>query len=213
MWPLLQFEVMYYFKNKKELSVISILFLSFFILAPFGLPHGDAANQGIMPSLMWLALLTCYCLIGNTLYTRDRESGRLEAIQLVDTGLEWLVLAKWLACFLSVLLPMLLMMPIAALLSGWPMAELPANCLSLIVGAAAISALTALVSAVMAGVGQGAGAILGLLVLPLVVPVMIFGCEYSRTHNFQYLLLLIGIVAFTVPLMCLAGASSIRHSN
>lgn len=213
MFSTLRYELIYYIKNKKELIVISILFISFFLLFPFTLKNNFKIAPQVAQSLLWLACLTVYNLSAATLYERDRLAGRLEYYQLQPVRLEWIILAKWLGNYTAMLLPMFLMLPIIGLLTGIETETGIRLAAALIFGGASLSAITNLGAALMAGLGQGAGAILGLLVLPLSIPVIIFGADYTAGGNVDGLWFLAGISLFLLPLMCLAGSASIRNSN
>ncbi|MFM9891022.1 MAG: heme exporter protein CcmB [Rickettsiales bacterium] len=212
MMALLRYELMYYFKNKKELTVISILFLSFFILLPFSLKYQLKSLSVLSDSVLWLAMLTSHSLAGATLYERDRLSGRLDYYPLLPQSLESVVLIKWLASYLAITMPMVLMTPLVLLLSGRNFFVEIQMLSAILVGSAAISAITNLNAALLAGIGQGAGAILGLLVLPLAVPVIIFGSAFSHAGDLSYLLVVLGFTGFLLPLLALGGASCLRHA-
>ena len=80
---------------------------------------------------------------------------------------------------------------------------------------AAATGVTNLSGAITSGM-EKAGAVLSLIILPLTIPVMIFGAAYCRDSGAIWqpnLLFLIGFSVFLLPILCLAGAYSIRASN
>lgn len=212
MKPILQYELKYYFNNKKELIVISILFVSFFMLLPFSLKYQVKQLTAYAGSLLWLAMLTCHSLIGASLYERDRLSGRLDYYPLLPMPLEYVILAKWLAHYLAATLPMLAISPLIVLFAEPAALEWGRIALSILAGSAALSVIMHLSSALLAGIGQGAGAILGLLALPLIIPVIIFGSIYTQQGEPLYLFVILGFVGLLAPVMALCAASCIRHS-
>ena len=109
-------ELKYYIKNLKEAIYIYSFFISVIVLAPFGLSGNNNNIQSLASVLLWIALSLSVALAGMNLFHRDAETGRLEYYQLLPTPLERIILAKWLAFYLFVAIPTLIMLPISAIL-------------------------------------------------------------------------------------------------
>ena len=107
MLSLLSHELKYYFKNSKEAIYIYGLFVSIVVLAPFGLHGGLGGLASIAPLILWIALATSISMGGIGLFQRDKESGALEYYQLLPVPLEALLLAKWLAFYIFITVPLL----------------------------------------------------------------------------------------------------------
>lgn len=215
MLPLLQHELKFYFKNKQQAIYLYSYFISIILMIPFSMSGAAEASQGLAGVSLWIALASAAALGGGALFSRDHEQGRLKYYQLLPMPLEGAVFAKWLAFYLFLLLPMLAAIPLAALLFGLPLAAMLHYAIGLMAGAAGLSLLSATVAALTVGL-EKAGAVLSLIMLPLSVPILIFGTAYCRdvSHIFQpNLLFLCGFSLFLLPVLCLAGAYSIRHSN
>lgn len=216
MFPLLAHEVKYYFKNKSEVIYLYSYFISIVLLVPFaGSGNETSKLQELAPLTLWIALASAIALGASSLFKRENEQGRLEYLQLMPIALEWVVFSKWLAFYGFVLAPMLAALPVAGLLFNLSAGELWRDAIGLGAGAAALSVLSALVSAITSGM-EKAGAVLSLIILPLTIPVMIFGAAYCRDSGAIWqpnLLFLIGFSVFLLPILCLAGAYSIRASN
>lgn len=215
MLSLIQHEVMFYFKNKQEAIYIYSFFISIFLLSPFTLTSGSIEIQSLAPISLWIALATGVALGGQGLFTREHRDGRLEYLQLLPTGLEWLVLAKWLVFYGFLLVPLLLSLPVAGLLFQLSLPTLLRDAIGLSAGLAALSALVALVGAVTSGM-EKAGAILSLISVPISVPILIFGAAYCRDGSSLWqpnLMFLLGLTLLLLPAMCIAGAYSIRAGN
>lgn len=215
MFNLFQHELKYYFKNKKEAIYLYSYFISIILLIPFSQRANTNEIQLLAPVTLWIALASAVALGAGNLFRRDHEQGRLEYYQLLPTSLEGLVFAKWLSFYLFLLLPLLAALPVAGLLFNLSGAHLGHYTVGLAAGAAALSIIASLVAAVTSGMGK-AGAILSLVMLPLSIPVMIFGAEYCHDISNLWqpnLLFMLGLSAFLLPILCFAGASSIRASN
>lgn len=206
-------ELKYYFRNIKEAIYIYGLFISIVVLLPFGVEEGEIAR--VAPVGLWIALACCVSLGGATLFQRDSDEGRLEYYQLLPMPLEQLLLAKWVAFFLFIAIPLLAMLPFAGLLLAIPPENWLHYALGLLAGAGALSALAALASVVAVGL-EKAGAALSLMILPLSIPVMIFGVEYCRHIDIDWqpsLLFILGFCCLLLPIYCSAGASCIRAAH
>jgi heme exporter protein B len=215
MLNLLSFELKYYFKNLKEAIQIIALFVSIVLLYPFSQKGGGFDYQSLAVGTLWVALILAISIGGAGLFQRDRDTGRLEYFQLTRLSLESVIFAKWLAYYLSVVIPVAITLPVAAILLAIPLPDWDNYLLSLALGALPLSMITAFVSAMMAGM-ERSGAILSLVVLPLSIPVIIFGSSMagaSLDDQATSVLFLVGFSAFMLPVMCLAGASCIRSSN
>ena len=212
---LLQHEVKYYFNNRQEAIYLYSYFSSVLVLLPFSMKMSSAALQALAPAGLWIALASATALGGSSLFKRDFDQGRLEYYQLLPIPLEAVVFFKWFAFFLFLLVPLAAAIPVAGLLFGLPMASLGKYAVGLGAGAVALSIITSLVAAITNGMDK-AGAVVSLLILPLAIPVTIFGSDYCRNSGGIWqsnLLFLIGFSLFLLPVLCFAGASSIRHSN
>jgi heme exporter protein B len=213
---LLLFELKFYIKNFKEAIYIYSFFISIALMAPFAVQSENIPSiQSLAPVILWTALASGIALAGMGLFQRDAESGRLEYYQLLPISLERLVLVKWVAFYLFIVIPLLLCLPVMALIFNIPVTAWGHYAAGLAAGAAALTAITCLVAALMAGLAR-AGGLLSLIILPLCIPVMIFGGDYCRQTGALFhpdLVFLLGLTAFLLPIAAFIGASSIRHSN
>jgi heme exporter protein B len=215
MLTILQHELKYYFKNKQEAIYLYSFLLSILLLIPFAMSAEESELQGLGVMSLWIALACAVALGAQGLYRRDHEQGRLEYYQLLPIALEGIVFAKWLAFYAFLLLPLLAALPMAGLLYGMSAATITHCAIGLMAGAAGLSMLSSLVAALTVGL-EKAGAVLSLILLPLTIPLMIFGAAYCRDTTVLWhpnLIFLLGFSAFMLPVMCFAGAHSIRHSN
>ena len=195
------------------------LSISFFMIAvaliPFGLGPDLKLLRDIAPGLVWVALLLAVLLSLEPIFQADLEDGSFDQYLLSDTPLEILMLAKGLAHWVGVVLPLVLTAPLAGLLLNIDTPSLLPVCLILLAGSPAMSFLGMMGSALAAGVSRS-GLLAALMVMPLYVPVLIFGSSALSQIlkgaatgdwiNAVFLLLSIGGAAlFFGPLVAAAG--------
>ena len=195
------------------------LSISFFMIAvaliPFGLGPDLKLLRDIAPGLVWVALLLAVLLSLESIFQADLEDGSFDQYLLSDTPLEVLLLAKGLAHWLGVVLPLVLTAPLAGLLLNIDTPSLLPVCLILLAGSPAMSFLGMMGSALAAGVSRS-GLLAALMVMPLYVPVLIFGSSalsqilsgaaFADWIGAVFLLLSIGGAAlFFGPLVAAAG--------
>lgn len=212
MWVLLQFELKYYIKKPIELAYFIGLFLSILLLSPFA----DASineNQHLKYGTLSIALIVAIAANVSTIFARDYQSGRYDCYGLLSVPLGGLMFVKWLAYYIAIALPLLLMLPVAGLLYAIPSEHWLHCAIGLATSGAGLSLIGAMVSAFMAGSGK-VGAILSLIILPLSIPIMVFGTHYlSQTELFApSLLFQWGFIALLLPIYCFASAACVRAS-
>lgn len=216
MWHLFIHELKYYIKNYKEAIYIYAYFISILLLVSFAGSAELAANSVLAIPSLWVALASGAAIAAQPLFKRDHEAGLLVYYQLLPTRFEWLIVGKWLAFFVSVLVPLLACLPVAGLMMNLSVSTLIHCAIGLSIGAASLTVLGTLAAALLTGL-EKAGALLSLILLPLSIPALIIGAEYCRIPSsadaMSHLLALIGFTCFMLPVMCLAGAASIRASH
>lgn len=215
MRALLTHELKYYFKNKQEVIYLYSYFISIVLLVPFANKVNASDLQALAPMTLWIALASAITLGAVSLFKRDYDQGRLEYYQLLPISMEMVVFTKWLGFLGFILLPLAAALPVAGLLFNLSSSQILHYAVGLGTGAVALSVISSLVAAITSGMGK-AGAIMSLMILPLTIPVMIFGAQYCRDMSALWqsnLLFLIGFSCFLLPIMCFAGAYSIRASN
>lgn len=212
MLNLARHEVMYYFKNKIELIELTSFIITVILLLSFGLRSTLTAHAELLLAGFWLALAAATAIGAAGLFERDYQAGRLELYQMLPAGLETLMLGKWLAFYLLLAIPVLITVPIMALVLE--QVNSVQWLVGLLIGAVDMSLIACFAGAMLAG-GRRGTALLGLIGLPLMVPVVIFGTEYCRQTHLadSALLFLIAYGMLLAPLAMLAAASSVRASH
>lgn len=207
-------ELKYYIKNKQEAINIVIYFVSILLLVPFAGKPSVGQLQILAVIALWVALVSSTALGGANLFRRERESGRLDGVQLLPTGLEQFMFAKWLAFFLWLLVPLALAIAFASVLYALPLSFAVHCVIGLGAGCAALSVLNCVIAALAVGL-EKAASIISLVLLPLSIPILIFGASYctDTTADSDGVLFLLGFAIFMLPVMCFGGAAAIRASN
>jgi heme exporter protein B len=158
--------------------VEALLPLGFFIVAAglFPIAIGPEPNtlKLIGPGVAWVCALLAAMLSVTQMFASDHQDGSLEQMLLGAERLEWLVLGKVLAHWLSSGVPLVLASPLLGVLFDMQAQATATLALSLLLGTPVLSLLGAVGAALTLGLRSGASLVF-LLVLPLTVPTLIFG--------------------------------------
>ncbi len=153
-------------------------------ILPLGIgPDQNLLNQ-IAPGALWVTLLLSLLLSLDRLFLTDFEEGTLELMTHSDIPLELIVVAKAIAHWLTVAVPLTLMAPVLGLLMNLSPSQFGILTLSALIGTPALSFLGAIGAALTLGLKRG-GLLLPLLILPFFIPTLIFGV--SATTEFLFL--------------------------
>ena len=154
------------------------LALAFFLLVIVLLPLAAGAEPSLLkrvgPGLIWIAALLAVLLTLERLFQVDLEAGVLDLMAGGAAPLESLILAKSLAHWLAVGVPVTILSLLGALLLGLSVPASLTLAASLLIGTPGLSFTGAVAAALTAGVRRGS-LLITLLVLPLYAPFVIFG--------------------------------------
>ena len=212
---LLKHELKYYIKNANQTINIYCYYISIILLAPFASKLGNSQFQELAIIALWVALASAITIGANDLFKRDAAEGRLEYYQLLPASIETMIASKWLGYLIFTVVPLWASIPVAGALFNLTGLQMLHEGIGLTVGAMALSTLATLAAAVTTGI-EKAGAMLSLVILPLAIPMLIFGAAYCRDASALWqpnLAFMLGFALLMLPIMCLAGAYSIRASN
>ncbi len=152
-------------------------------ILPLGIgPDQNLLNQ-IAPGALWVTLLLSLLLSLDRLFLTDYEEGTLELMTHSGIPLELIVVAKALAHWLTVAVPLAIMAPVLGLLMNLSPSQFGILTLSALIGTPALSFLGAIGAALTLGLKRG-GLLLPLLILPFFIPTLIFGV--STTTGFLF---------------------------
>ena len=156
----------------------TLMAVVFFVIAVTLFPLGVGPELGLLSRIaagaVWVAALLAALLSLDRLFVADHEDGSLEQLMLGVLPLEFVVLAKAVAHWLTTGLPLAAAAPVLALLLNMSVDGLVILIVSLLLGTPILSLIGAVGAALTVGLRRG-GALIALLVLPLYVPVLIFG--------------------------------------
>jgi heme exporter protein B len=151
-----------------------VFFLLVATLYPFGVGPDSALLARTGGGVLWIAALLAALLPVDRLIAPDVQSGAMDQFAVRQIGDEFIVVAKWLAHWLSFGPPLMIAtLPAAGLLGldGGVLARLE---LGLLLGTPGLAALGILVACLTSGLRRSS-ALGGLLMLPLAIPILIFG--------------------------------------
>lgn len=165
----------------------------------------------------WLSLALASLLSLERLFERDHEDGALDLLVFGGLPVEAVVLAKALAQWLAVGLPLAATAPIAALALGQAPTLAPLTALTAGLGALGFSLTGALGAALALGARRG-GLLIAVIVLPLFIPPVVFGAgALERAANglspLPALAFLCAYVLFAAVVTPFAGAAAIRNAQ
>jgi heme exporter protein B len=157
-----------------DLLVQALFFATVASLPALSVSPTPATLALLGPGVSWVATLLCVLVARWRCLHDDLRTGWLDQWALCGVPMVLLVTARLAAQWVTVLLPVLLLAPLAALQYGLSGAALGVLMLALPPGVAVLVLLTGVVAALAAGLRQGGMLVIG-LVLPLAAPVLVFG--------------------------------------
>lgn len=160
-------------RRKSDMLNPLVFYLLVISLFPLGIGPGAQTLQLIAPGVIWVAILLSVMLSLDRLFRDDFQDGSLEQILLSGHANAGLILAKVLAHWLIICVPMLVISPLAGLLMGMSGSAVLATILSLLLATPCLNMIGAVGAALTLNLGRS-GVLLSVLILPLFIPVLIF---------------------------------------
>lgn len=184
------------------------------VLFPLGVGPEPAMLARIAPAILWIAALLAALLSLDRMFQADFEDGSLDALTLGPLSPAMIALAKALAHWLALMVPLVLLSPVFALMLQLPADATGRLMLALLIGSPALSLLGAVAGALTVAMRRG-GSLVALLVLPLYIPPLIFGVsaaapEAAADMVRANLSLLGGFTLFALVLSPLAAGGALR---
>jgi heme exporter protein B len=203
-------------RTPSDSATVVLFFVLTVVLFPFGVGPEPNILARIAPGILWVTALLACLLSFERLFQLDAEDGSLDLLVLAPTPLEFIVLAKCLAHWLTTGLPLIVAAPLLALLLNLPAEGYWGLLAALALGTPSLSLIGSMGAGLTLGARRG-GVLLPLLVLPLYIPVLIFGAAavdavIAGLPVRPHLLLLGGILALSATLAPFASAAAIRHA-
>jgi len=198
----------------------ALMVVLFFVLTAAIFPFGVGPEPNLLarmgPGVIWVTALLAVLLSLERLFLADYEDGSLELLVLTPLPLEFAVLAKALAHWLTTGVPLMAAAPVLALLYNMDPAALPMLVVAMLLGGPSLSLIGAIGAALVLGARRG-GVLIPLLVLPLNVPVLIFGvgavdAALAGLSARPHLMFLGAILLLFLVVTPLAAAAALRQA-
>lgn len=165
--------------SRMDIGVMLLFFVIIVTMFPLAIgPHPEILRPLAVP-LLWIAAFLSILAGFDRLFAADLRDGWLDQVALSKLPLFAYVIAKAVAHWVVTGLPVLVMVPMIGVLLQIEVPQLPAICLALAIGTAALTLLGVIGASLAVGARHGGG-LMALLVLPLAVPVLIFGVLASQ---------------------------------
>ena len=171
---LIQRDIMLAVKDGGAAGTALGFYLIVVALMPLGLGPDLQLLARIAPGILWIGLLLAALLAVGRLFEADFEDGSLDVMATGPLALEAVALAKMIAHWLTVALPLLVVAPILGLMLNLDLAAYGSLLGTMLLGTPAISAIGCVGAALTLRARKG-GLLVALLVLPLYIPTLIFG--------------------------------------
>ena len=188
--------------------------LSVLVMVPLAIGPDQSLLQRLAPGIMWLTLLLAVLLTAERIFQQDYEDGTIDAFISSPQPLELISCCKALAHWLTVSLPLALLLPFLAIMLNIKTASIPVLLMAMVLGSLSLSLLASIGGAITAGLRRG-GLLVNLLILPLYVPVLVFGVSASLAETTPQgpggSLVVTGAVAlFSLAIQPWAAAAALR---
>ncbi len=152
--------------------------LGFYLVVIVAVPLGLGPDQNLLsriaPGILWIGLLLSSLLSADRMFHDDYEDGSLEIIALGPLPLEMVALAKALAHWLTVGVPLLVVTPVLGMMLQMDDRAFVPLVATLAAGTPAVSFLAGIGAALTLSLRRG-GLLAPLLILPFYIPILIFG--------------------------------------
>ncbi|SDG21943.1 heme exporter protein CcmB [Pelagibacterium luteolum] len=199
-----------------DLLTLVLFFVIVGVLLPFAVGPDRPLLAQLAPAIIWVAALLAQLLSHDRLFRSDFEDGSLALFRHASLSLDGIVFAKLIAHWLLTGLPLVVAMPVLALVLGLTADNFWLAVLTLLAGTPALTAFGAIGAAVTVGLKRG-GLVAPVLVLPLSLPVLIFGTgafDPTRVEaSTQALLLLCALSLVSMALAPFAAALALKISG
>lgn len=204
------------FRNPKSWFLTLVFFLLFVSLFAIALDGDPEKLPVVAPAIIWLAVIFSLVLSFDGLFQGDMQNGVFEQLKLSNVSMLSIVASKALTIFLISCLPLICIIPIAAMVLQLDGSVTGSVMISILIGSPALIAIGVLSAAILSG-SRNAGFLLTLLTLPFFVPVVIFGIE--GINNFpangiwnNAFLALSGISLISVA-VCIPASAAALNTN
>jgi len=203
-------------RHGKDSSMIIIFFVLIVVLFPLSVGPESGILNRISAGIIWVSALLSTMLSMDRMFQSDFEDGSLDLLILTVQPLEFIVLAKTFAHWLTTGLPLIIISPLLAILLNMDSSGYGILLASLALGTPTLSLVGSIGAALILG-ARRSGVLLSLLILPLFTPILIFGVsavDSALIHlsSRPQLLILGGIFLAGIALCPWASAAALRQA-
>lgn len=197
-----------------DVMTILLFFVMVGAITPFAIGPDKNVLARLAPGIVWIAAFLSTLLGLDRLFKNDHEDGSLRAFRHAAIPFEAIVFAKMLAHWLTTIVPLILTVPVLAVLLNMDGGTFWRTLLSLLAGAPGLLALGTIGAAVTVALKRG-GLIAPVLIVPLSIPVLIFGVSAITANaapgaQSAALLLLTGLSLILTALAPFAAALALK---
>jgi len=179
---LLKREFRLLYKKKIELLQLLVFILLGLLIFPLAAGPERALLASAGRGYMWIIQLFMIFLSGKLFYEEDYRDGSLEQLFLQIPALEMLIIAKYIAYSLNLILISLISLPFLGLLFGIEAGTIMKTAASLIIGIPCLAAIAGFGASLTLG-SRKAGLITPIILTPLYIPVLIFSVGSDNFLN------------------------------
>lgn len=172
-FAIIQRDLLLAYRRRADLMNPVLFYVIVATLFPLGVSPDAEFLGRLAPGLVWVTTLLAALISMESIFRQDFEDGSIEQLLLNSHPFSLLIFGKVVAHWLITGAPMLLIVPLMAMLLHMPVQAVPVLWITILLGTPILSLIGAIGAALTAGF-RGGGVLLGLLVLPLYVPVLIF---------------------------------------
>lgn len=214
---LIKHEVNVAFAQRSQWGFSIVLFILVVSLFPLSLDVAQMQWTQLIPAVIWVPSLLAITMSQEALIKIEFEEGSLEQLVLSPHPLWILMFSRALASWITVGLPILLMMPVLGLMLKVPFTLLPIVMLSLGIGTLTLCFLGPIGGMLTVGLSR-ASLLLAILMLPLYTPILIFGAGAIQNAQlgltpWPNLALLFGLLSLSMSLGPFASAGALKASG
>lgn len=170
LWRDLQLSV----RSLGDTLTLVLFFIMVGVIVPIAIGPDKEVLARLAPGVVWIAAFLSTLLAVDRIFRADHEDGSLLAMRHASVSLAAISFAKLVAHWVTSVVPLVLAVPLMAVMLNMDGPTLWRTILSLLVGTPALTAFGAVGAAVTVSLRRG-GLIAPVLILPLSVPILIFG--------------------------------------
>jgi|GEM_PF-3151859 len=211
-WQILKYTVTSYIRNKQELIYIYGSFVVVIVLYAHNFSMSASLQQAIASTVIWVNLMISFMLSLPLLFQREAEEGILDQWILLPQHLSFTVLAKWIGYWISVIFPIMLLIPVLSVFLHIPDERLLNLCVGLLVGSVAMLAIGSIGASATVNMGIKSEVLI-MLIFPFYLPILLFGASIVEVQGVVSTYVIAALAAVLTPLSLVITTHLLRSST